>query len=115
MKICRVYAEWDSDPLVQFVVICGVNDDGLIVKDQEWYGCAKEADGTLYPFYVESRLGLLCYGRPDVDPENTDLFRDVIVEVGRSFKLQCKDESDGMYERKYRITRVKVLSPTMAV
>lgn len=114
MKICRVHADWDSDPLFQFVVICGVNDDGLAVKDQEWYGCVKEADGTRYPFYVQSRLGLLCYDQAEVHPENTDLFRDVIVEVGCSFKLQCQDENDGMYERKYRITRVEVLSPTMA-
>ncbi len=113
MKICRIHAEWDSDPFIQFVMICGINDDGLVVKDQEWYGCAKEADGGRYPFYVDSRLGLLCYGQ-ELHPENTDLFRYAIVDVGRSFKLQCQDENDGMYERRYRITRVEVLSPTMA-
>ena len=113
MKICRIHAEWDSDPLIQFVLICGINDDGLVVKDQEWYGCAKEADGGRYPFYVSPRLGLFCYGQGDLPPENTDLFRDVIVAVGRSFKLQCQDKNNGMYERKYLITQVEVLSPAM--
>ena len=114
MKICRVHAERDTDPLCQFVVICGITDDGLVVKDQEWYGYAQEADGGRYPFYTSPRLGVLCYGQGDLPPENTDLFRDVIVEVGRSFKLRCQDENNGMYERKYRIKHVEVLSPAMA-
>ena len=78
MKICRVRAEWDFDPSFQFVVICGINDDGLAVRDQEWYGCAQQSDGGRYPFYVQPRLGLICYGQGELPPENTDLFRQLL-------------------------------------
>lgn len=114
MKICRILAEWDLDPTYQFVVICGLLDDGSVARDQEWYGYAKEADVGRYPFYVPPGTDLFCYGRHELPPENTDLFRDVIVDVGRSFKLRCQDENDGMYERKYYITHVEVLSTAMA-
>ena len=109
MKICRISAEWTSNPAYQFVVICGINDDDLAVKDQEWYGCAKESSGGRYPFYVDARSGLFCYGQGDISPENTDLFRDVIVAVGSTFQLRCQNENDGFYERKYRIFNIDVL------
>lgn len=111
MKICRIRAEWEANPRFEFVVICGLTSDGLVIREQEWYGYAKEADGGRYPFYVRQGSDLFCYGPGELPPENTDLFRDVTVAVGKSFKLQCQNENDGMYERKYRIIDIQVLSP----
>lgn len=114
MKICRVSAEWVSDPTYQFIVICGVDDKGKVTRDGEWYGCAIESDGGRYPFYVRPKSDFLCYGQGDIPPENTDLFRDATVAVGKTFTLRGQKEGGGFYVRKYLITHVDALTSPSA-